>query len=148
MTESLYYSKRKQKCCHQSQKKSDLRIQQSEQSNKLPCQELRLCNRGKKKLILPEAFTVLQEKPNLLRVNRYIDVLNFVLSAVRSDRSLNDADALIPMPIAWAGCRWLLFDKTLSIWQVVFRPYVPCSVIKYDTVFTALHRLANVANTA
>ena len=59
-------------------KKSDVCIQQSEQSNKLPCQELRHCNRGKKELILPETFTFLQEKPKLPRINRDIDALNFV----------------------------------------------------------------------
>ena len=101
MTKSLYYSKRNQKCCHQSQKKSDVCIQQSEQSNKLPCQELRLCNHGKKELILPEALTISLEKSNLPRVNRDIDVLNFVLSVVRSDQNLSDADTLI---LAWAGC--------------------------------------------
>ena len=96
MAESPYYSKRNQKCCHQSQKKSEVCIQQLEQSNKLPCQELGLCNRGKKELILPETFTVSQEKPNIPRVNRDIDALNFVLSAVRYDRNLSDADAMIP----------------------------------------------------
>ena len=53
-------------------KKSNISIQQSEQSNKLPCQELRLCNRGKKELILPETFIVSEEKPNLPHVNRGI----------------------------------------------------------------------------
>ena len=51
-------------------KKSYIYIQQSEQSNKLPCQELTLCNRGKKELILPETFTVSQENPNLPYVDR------------------------------------------------------------------------------
>ena len=77
-------------------KKSEVCIQQLEQSNKLPCQELGLCNRSKKELILPETFTVSQEKPNIPRVNRDIDALNFVLSAVRYDRNLSDADAMIP----------------------------------------------------
>ena len=69
--------------------------------------------------------------------------MNFVLSAVHSDRNLNDADALIP---TWAGCRSLLSDKTLLIWHVGFLPYLPYLVTKYDTVFTALCNLANVAN--
>ena len=77
-------------------KKSDVCIQQSEQSSKLPCQELRLCNRGKKELILLETFTVSQDKPNLPRLNRDNDALNFVLSDVRYDRNLSDTDALIP----------------------------------------------------
>ena len=77
-------------------RKSEVCIQQLEQSNKLPCQELGLCNRSKKELILPETFTVSQEKPNIPRVNRDIDALNFVLSAVRYDRNLSDADAMIP----------------------------------------------------
>ena len=124
-------------------KKSDVCIQQLEQSNKLPCQELRLCNRGKKEMILPETFTVSQEKPNLPCANRDIDALNFVLSAVRSDRNLSDADALIS---PWAGCRSLLSYKMLLIWQVGSLPYLPYPVTKYDTVFTALYNLANVAN--
>ena len=124
-------------------KKSNICIQQLEQSNKLPCKELRLCNRGKKELILPETFTVSEEKPNLPHVNRDIHALNFVLSAIRSDRNLTDADALIP---TWAGCRSLLSDKTLPIWQVGFLPYLPYPVTKYDTVFTALYNLASVAN--
>ena len=117
-------------------------IQQSEQSNKPPCQELRLCNCGKKELILPETFTVLQEKPNLLHVNRNIDALNFVLRAVGSDQNLSDTDAQI---LTWAGCQSLLSDK-MFIWQVGCLPYLPYPVSKYDTVFTALYNLANVAN--
>ena len=124
-------------------KTSDVCIHQSEQSNKLSCQELRLCNRGKKELILWETFTVSQEKPNLPRVNRDIDALNYVLSVVRSARNLRDADDLIP---TWIGCLSLLSDKTLLIWQVVFLPYLPNPVTKYDTVFNALFNLANVAN--
>ena len=123
-------------------KRSIICIQQLEQSNKLPCQELRLCNRGKKELILPESFTLSEEKPNLSYVNRDIDALNFVLSAIRSDRNLIDADALI---LTWVGCRSLLYDKTLPIWQVGFLPCLPYPVTKYDTVFTA-HNLANVDN--
>ena len=92
---------------------------------------------------MPEAFTVSQEKPNLPRVNRDIDALNFVLSAIRSDRNLSDADALI---LTWAGCRLLLSDKMLPIWQVGFLPYLPYPVTKYDTVFNALYNLPNVAN--
>ena len=66
-------------------KKSGVRFQQSEQSNKLPCQELRLCNYRKKELVLPDALTVSQEKPNLPRVNRDLDALNFVLSSISYD---------------------------------------------------------------
>ena len=111
-------------------KKSNICIQQSEQSNKLPCQELRLCNRGKKELILPETFTVSVEKPNLHHVNRDIDALNFVLSAIHFDRNLIDADALIP---TWAGCQSLLSDRTLPMWQAGFLPYLPYPVTNYDT---------------
>ena len=106
------------------------------------CQELRLCNRGKKELILPDIFTVSQE-PNLTRVNRDIDPLNFVLSAVHSDRNLSDADALIR---TWAGCRSLLSDKTFPIWQAGFLPYLSYLVTKYDTLFSALYSLANADN--
>ena len=124
-------------------KKLDVCIQQSEQSNKLPCQELRLCNCGRKELTLPETFTVSQEKPNLPCVNRDIDALNFVLSAICYDQNLSHADDLI---LTWVGCRLLLSDKTLTIWQVGFLPYLPYPVTKYDTMFTALYNLANIAN--
>ena len=98
MTQSLYYSKRNQKCCHQSQKSQTFVFSnQRSQINFLV--KNRDCSCGKKELILPETFTVLQEKPNLLHVNRDIDALNFVLSAVCSDRNLSDADALI---LTWA----------------------------------------------
>ena len=117
-------------------KKSDICIQQSKQSNKL-------CSRGKRELILPETFTVLQEKPNRPRVNRVIDVLNFVLSVIHFGQNLSDADALIS---TWARCQSLLSGRTSSIWQVGFLPYLPYPVTKYDTVFTALYKLANVAN--
>ena len=40
----------------------------------------------------------------------------------------------------------LLSYKMLLIWQVGFLPYLPYPVTKYDTVFTALYNLANVAN--
>ena len=56
---------------------------------------------------------------------------------------MSDADALI---LTWAGCRLLLSDKMLSIWQVGFLPYLPYPVTKYDTVFNALYNLPNVAN--
>ena len=124
-------------------KKTYVCIQQLEQSNELPCQELRLCNRGKKELIFPETFTVSQEKTDLPCVNRDIDAFNFVLSTVRFDQNLSDTDAMIP---TWAACRSLLSDKTLSIWQVEFLSYLQYPIIKYDTVFTALYNLANVAN--
>ena len=42
-------------------KKSDIYIQQSEQSSKLSCQELRQCYCGKKELILPKTFIVSQK---------------------------------------------------------------------------------------
>ena len=64
-------------------KKSDICIQQSEKSNFLV--KNRDCSCGKKELILPETFTVLQEKPNLLHVNKGIDALNFVLSAALTE---------------------------------------------------------------
>ena len=69
--------------------------------------------------------------------------MNFVLSAIGSDLNLIDADALIP---TWAGCRSLLSDKTLPIWQVAYLPYLPYPITKCDTVFTALYNLTNVAN--
>ena len=115
----------------------DVCIQQLEQSNKLPCQELRPCNRGKKELVLPE------KNPNLPRVNRDIAALSFVLNAVRSDQDLSDSDALIPV---WARCWSLLSDKAFSIWQVGFLPYLPYGVTKYYTVFTALYNLANATH--
>ena len=55
----------------------------------------------------------------------------------------SDVDALI---LTWAWCWLLLSDKTLPIWQVGFLPYFPYPVTMYDTVFTALYNLANVAN--
>ena len=69
--------------------------------------------------------------------------MNFVLSAVRFDRNLSDADVLIS---TWAGCQSLLSYKMLPIWQVGFLPYLPYLVTKYDAMFTALYNLANVAN--
>ena len=58
-------------------------------------------------------------------------------------RNLSDADSLIPI---WAGCQSFHSDKTLPIWQVEFLHYLPYSAIKYDTVFTALYIVANVAS--
>ena len=69
--------------------------------------------------------------------------MNFVLSAIRCDLNLIDADALIS---TWTGCRSLVSDKTLPIWQVAYLPYLPYPITKYDTVFTALYNLANVPN--
>ena len=69
--------------------------------------------------------------------------MNLVLSAVRYDRNLSDADALIS---TWAGCQSLLSYEILPIWQVGFLYYLPYLVTKYDAVFTALYDLANVAN--
>ena len=58
-------------------------------------------------------------------------------------RNLSDADSLIPI---WAGCQSFHSDKTLPIWQAEFLHYLPYSAIKYDTVFTALYIVANVAS--
>ena len=138
MTQSLYYSKRNQKYCHQSQKSQTFVF-----SNR--SSQINFLAKNWDSAIVVKKNWFFQRHELFRRKSLTSIVLTgalihwILLSAVRSDQKLNDADALIPI---WAKCSSLLSDKTLPIWQVGFPPYLPYPVTKYDTVFIAVYNFA------
>ena len=138
MTQSLYYSKRNQKCCHQSQKSQTFVF-----SNR--SSQMNFLVKNWDSAIVVKKNWFYQRHSLFCRKSLSSLVLTgtlmhwILLSAVRFDRNLSDADAPIPI---WVRCRSLLSDKRLPIWQVGFPPYLPYPVTKYDTVFTVVYNLA------
>lgn len=112
---------------------SEVNFQNIKPISKLLCQEV-TDFQSSKTIILPDSFDVSGDfYPTVSEYKKHHDT-EFIISPIKSGFSYSNVLDVIQI---WAAIKSLISDSNKPLMQVSFLPFIPKSVIKHATVYTA-----------